>query len=96
MSIGEFELYHGAAVRDLVVGAGRPLRIEASDDLGRVNTFILNDDVAVYMKHSAKRLPPWQFTYFTEHLDELERLASRCRSVWLVHVCGQRFGGLGA
>ena len=87
--IGEFERYHGAAIRDLVVGCGKPVRIEASDDVGRVNTYILNRKIGVYIKHSASRLPPWQFTYGDDNLAEIERLRKRSRSVWLVHVCGQ-------
>jgi hypothetical protein len=87
--IGEFERYHGAAIRDLVVGCGAPVRIEASDDEGRVNTFILNRKIGVHIKHSASRLPPWQFTYADDNLAEIERLKKRSRSVWLIHVCGQ-------
>ena len=87
--IGEFERYHGAVVRDLIVCARKPIEIEASDDLGRVNAFIIDRAIAVYLKHSAKRLPPWQFTYFPEHLSELARLQARATKVWLLNVCGQ-------
>ena len=87
--ISEFEQFHGAAIRDLIVGAEKPLRIEASDDHGRVNTFVVNDEVGIFLKHSSKRLPPWQFMYTNEHSDEIDRLANRCRKVWLLHVCGR-------
>lgn len=87
--IGEFERYHGAVVRDLIVCAAGPIEIEASDDLGRVNSFLVNNRIAIYLKHSAKRLPPWQFTYLPEHLEELTRLCERADSVWLLNVCGQ-------
>jgi hypothetical protein len=86
--IGEFARYHGAAVRDLIVGAGQPICIEASDDLGRVNTYIVDGTIGVYIKHSSKRLPPWSFTYQNDHVAELERLSAQCKGVWLVHVCG--------
>lgn len=87
--IGEFERYHGAAIRELIVGSGRPLKIEAYDDMGRVNTYRINDTVGVHIKHSAKRLPPWQFTYLDDNLAEIQRVAEQCRKVWLIHVCGQ-------
>jgi len=87
--IGEFERYHGAAIRELIVGAKRPVKIETYDDMGRVNTYRIDDTVGVHIKHSSKRLPPWQFTYLDENLGEIERLAARCDSVWLIHVCGQ-------
>lgn len=87
--IGEFEMYHGAVIRDLVVGNGKPVSIEARDDVGRVNTFILNRKIGIHIKHSASRLPPWQFTYGDDNLAEIERLKKRSRRVWLIHVCGQ-------
>lgn len=87
--IGEFEQYHGAAIRDLVVGAEQPIRIEADDKHGRVNSFVVNDCIGIYIKHSSKRLPPWQFVYSDENLGETDRLAIRCRNVWLLHICGR-------
>ena len=77
--IGEFEQYHGAALRDLIVGAKQPLRVEADDDHGRVNSFIVNGGVGIHIKHSSKRLPPWQFVYSDENLSETVRLAQRCQ-----------------
>ncbi|MET3665528.1 hypothetical protein [Caulobacter sp. 1776] len=87
--IGEFERYHGAAIRELIVKANRPLKIETCDDVGRVNSYRINDVLGIHIKHSSKRLPPWQFTYLDENLVEIERLATRCSGVWLIHVCGQ-------
>ncbi len=87
--IGEFERYHGAAIRELIVGANRPLKIETYDDMGRVNTYRINDAIGVHIKHSSKRLPPWQFTYLNDNLSEIERLDRKCSSVWLIHVCGE-------
>jgi hypothetical protein len=87
--INEFERYHGVVIRELVVGCGLPVNIEAVDDLGRINTFIVNRRIGIYIKHSSKRLPPWQFTYQADHVAEVERLSKRSDSVWLVHACGQ-------
>ena len=87
--IGEFERYHGAAIRELIVGAKRSIKIETCDDVGRVNTYKIDDAMGIHIKHSSKRLPPWQFTYLDDTLVEIERLAKHCESVWLIHVCGQ-------
>jgi hypothetical protein len=87
--IGEFERYHGAAIRDLIVGCSQPLTIEACDDAGRVNTYKIGNAIGVHIKHSSKRLPPWQFTYLNDNLGEIARLAKSCCKVWLIHVCGQ-------
>jgi len=87
--IGEFERYHGVALRELIVGANRPIKIETCDDVGRINSFRIDGALGIHLKHSSKRLPPWQFTYLDENLLEIDRLAERCSSVWLIHVCGQ-------
>ena len=87
--IGEFERYHGAVLRQLIVGANREVRIAVADDLGRVNAFLVNGKLGVYIKHSSKRLAPWQFTYQDDHLGELARLSHLCSAVWLIHACGQ-------
>lgn len=86
--IGEFELYHGAAIRQLIVGSKSVLSIVADDEIGRVNSYAVNGQFGLYIKHSAKRLPPWQFTYLPEHLSELETLERRYSEVGLVLVCG--------
>jgi hypothetical protein len=86
--IGEFELYHGAALRNLIVEADRPITITADDHLGRVNSYSVDGHLGLYIKHSHKRLPPWQFTYQPEHLLELDSLLEKHEKVWLIHVCG--------
>jgi len=86
--IQEFERYHGIVLRSIIVCANRPIVIEQMDERGRINTYIINNEVAVHIKHSAKRLPPWQFSFSVEHLEELQELARNARSVWLVLVCG--------
>ena len=87
--IAEFELYHGAAIRELIVGACVPVKIESYDNLGRVNTYKINGELGLHIKHSSKRLPPWQFTYSIDNLNEIRELAAHCSSVWLVHICWQ-------
>jgi hypothetical protein len=87
--IGDFEFYHGVAIRELIVSSRYPLKIEVCDDIRRVNTYRINDTIGIHIKHSSKRLPPWQFTYLEDNLAEIRRLVERCHNVWLIHVCGQ-------
>jgi len=84
----DFELYHGAALRDLIITAGRPLEIKSCDDAGRINSYVINNKTSIYIKHSAKRLPPWQFTFNAENVEEISRLRANFDSLWLVLVCG--------
>lgn len=87
--IGAFEQYHGAVLRELVVSSPGPVTIEANDSWGRVNSFSLNASIGLYIKHSAKRLPPWQFTFNDDNVEELDSLGNETERVWLALVCGQ-------
>jgi hypothetical protein len=87
--ISDFERYHGAVLRDLIVCAGRPLEIAVYDDSGRVNSFLIDNRIALHIKHSSKRIPPWSFTFTDENVEELTRLARPDVTLWLALVCGQ-------
>ena len=87
--ISDFEKYHGAALRDVIVCAGRSLEITVCDDVGRVNSYLLDKCIALHIKHSAKRIPPWSFTFTDENVEELERLCRPGVALWLALVCGQ-------
>jgi hypothetical protein len=49
---------------------------------------MIDDRVAVHIKHSSKRIPSWLFTFNDDNVVELERLSKPGVSVWLVLVCG--------
>lgn len=54
---------------------------------GRVDAFAIESS-AFHIKHSAKRLSPWRFTFLPDHLEELEHLAREFNPVWIFLVCG--------
>lgn len=87
--IGEFERYHGAAIREILVGANKPIQFRVIDEVGRINSFLIDEKLGIHIKHSAKRLPPWQFTYLDDNFQEIQRIANVSKKVWLIHVCGQ-------
>jgi hypothetical protein len=86
--IGVYERYHGTVLRELIVRAPGPVLVEKWDEGGRVDTYVLNQHTGLWIKHSAKRLPPWQFTFTRENLSELDNLISAHPSSWLALVCG--------
>lgn len=86
--IAELDRYHGIVLRQLLVEHGNLLRIGVANRSGRVDAFRL-DGAAFQIKHSSKRLSPWQFTYIQENLRELEELQQVFNPVWAILVCGQ-------
>lgn len=86
--IQDYERYHGVALRSLIVEAPKSLTIKNCDEFGRLNSYLLNDQVAVHLKHSSKRLAPWNFGFTSEQLAEVSGLKSMCGNVWLIFICG--------
>jgi hypothetical protein len=86
--INEFEYYHGVALRDIIVTSKVGISIETKNFFGRVNSYLLNGRVGIYIKHSSKRLSPWQYSFSVANLQELLELRRAAKSVWLIFICG--------
>ena len=86
--ISELDRYHGVVLRQMLVAHGRPASIGVVDVFGRVDAFSIAG-AAFHIKHSAKRLTPWRFTYMPENLEELAELRRTFDSVWVFLVCGE-------
>src|SRR5262245_35725353 len=86
--IKDFEYYHGVALRSIIANSPGCITIKAHDFTGRMNSYLLNERVAIHIKHSAKRLSPWQFNFNMIHLQELLGLSQETKFVWLVFICG--------
>lgn len=85
--IAEFDRYHGVVLRQILVAKGACASLSVANVSGRVDAFSL-DGAAFQIKHSAKRLSPWQFTYMPDNLHELTELRRRFSPVWAFLVCG--------
>ncbi len=85
--IAELDRYHGVVLRQILVACERPVRLGIADVSGRIDTFFV-ERAAFQVKHSSKRLSPWQFTYLTEHVNELQALGEKFKPVWVMLVCG--------
>lgn len=86
--ISELEKFQGLVLRQILVShSGSPLRVGVADLSGRTDAFSVERG-AFQVKHSAKRLSPWQFTYAQENLLELGVLRTTFDVVWVFLVCG--------
>lgn len=85
--IGEKERYHGVAFARLIQDAGTALTIEAQSDRSRC-AYVLNGDIALFIKHSTNRLSPWPFVFSPEQRKDLAKLSKQFQDLWIVLVCG--------
>jgi hypothetical protein len=86
--IDEYEFYHGAVIRMIVTGQTKPTIWTVDDTNGRVDSFVADGRVAVHIKHSKKRLAPWQFTFTRDNIEELIALDDRYKYLFITLVCG--------
>lgn len=86
--IAELDRYHGIVLRQILVAHRSAAMIGLADLAGRKDAYSI-DGAAFQVKHSSKRLSPWQFTYLPENLAELAELRHIYEPVWVFLVCGQ-------
>ena len=86
--MAEYEQYHGIVIRTLVVRLEDGISIKALDAHGIVNSFLINNSVGLYIKHSSKRMTPWLFCFTEDNLVELQILQENSDSTFTSLVCG--------
>ena len=59
----DYKLYQGAVFTELLDEIEKPLAIRVMREEGRLGSYVINNNVGLYIKHSAVRMSPWQFTF---------------------------------
>ena len=84
--IKEFEFYHGVVLSRLIHS-----NIAVTINTYQTNSnasYVLNDSVGLYIKHSTKRMTPWRFSFKQGHQDEIQDMKNGLKNVFLALVCG--------
>ena len=84
----EYEFYQGVVLRRLIVETELSLMLRPFVKEGRINAFVVNGKYGVFIKHSAKRLSPWRFTFNIEQVADLLDLEAKFFDSFVVFVCG--------
>ena len=85
--MADYERYHGIVLRALITELPGGVHVKAEDAHGVVNSFIINQNVGLYIKHSAKRLSPWLFGFNENHITELNLLFEHTEQSFVCLVC---------
>jgi hypothetical protein len=86
--VREFEFYHGAALARLIHGHTN-INIEQYSAVTSNASYIVNERIGLYLKHSTNRLSPWVFTFKREHQQEVEEMKKELADVFVVLICGK-------
>jgi len=84
--IKEFEQYHGAVFSRLLHKSPKTITIRTYPSHSNAS-YILDEKVGLYIKHSTKRLSPWSFTFQKTHQDEILEMKNTFEEVFVVFVC---------
>jgi len=84
--IREFEFYHGPVLARIVHATKGPISIQSYPSPSNAS-YVLNEKVGLYIKHSSKRMTPWRFSFAKIHQDEIDAMKKKLGTVYLVLVC---------
>jgi len=84
--IKEFEFFHGLVFARILHGTQRPLSIKPFSPSSNAS-YIVNENIGIYIKYSSKRMTPWRFTFKKEHQKEIDLMKKNFKEVFLVLVC---------
>jgi hypothetical protein len=86
--IKEFEFYHGIVFSQILHAREKPFSIRR--DLADSNaSYIIDENIGIYIKYSTKRLTPWRFSFSKKHYDEIVGMKQGLGSVFILFVCGE-------
>ena len=85
--INEFEVYHGSALCR-IIHCDRVKSIMQYPSKTN-SSYLVNEEIGVYIKYSTKRMTPWNFTFKKEHQDELYEMSQLLDRVFLILVCNK-------
>ncbi len=84
----DYEFYQGVVLRSIIVNADFSVMVRPFLREGRISAFVINSRIGVFMKHSAKRMSPWRFTFSLEQAADILDLEGKYFDSFVVFICG--------
>ena len=85
----DYEFYQGLVLRNIIVNSDNSVMLRPFVREGRISAFVINSKIGVFMKHSAKRMSPWRFTFSLEQVSDLLDLEGKYFDSFVVFICGE-------
>ena len=79
----DLEKYHGLVILKIIRSAPSFVSFFKKTS----HSYIINETVGLYIKHSTKRMSPWTFTFMKGHQDEILALKKEYQKVFVCLVC---------
>lgn len=79
----DYTFFHGSALVRLI----QDPRTHGVELYGGNHCYLVNKKSCIYLKHSTKRISPWQFTFLPEHLSEIADMQGNTKALFVVLIC---------
>jgi hypothetical protein len=86
MKIQEQDIYHGAALMQIVEHDSFKALNKAD---ARYGHYLVNKDIRLWIKYASSENGPWQFTLNNTDLEAIDGDRTMDRTVYLVLICGK-------
>ena len=84
--IKEFEFFHGLVFARIIHGIQDSISVKAFPTESN-SSYVINNQIGIYIKYSTKRMTPWRFTFKKEHQEEIDQMKKSMEKVFLLLVC---------
>lgn len=84
--IREFEFFHGAVIARIVHGVKNDVAIRPYPSSSNAS-YVLDDKIGLYIKHSGNRMTPWHFSFAQFHQNEILEMRNHFGEVFIALVC---------
>lgn len=84
--IKEFEFYHGIIFARILHATQSEIKIKPYPSQDNAS-YVINNEIGIYIKYSSKRMTPWSFTFKKVHQEEIEMMKINLKEVFLLLVC---------
>jgi hypothetical protein len=82
----EFDFFHGVVFTRIIHGSEITICIKSYPTPSN-SSYIINDNVGIFIKYSSKRMSPWRFSFQKRHQDEILEMKNKLGEVFTILVC---------
>jgi len=80
-----FEFFHGAALTRIIhANIFDSIKCYSNSNA----SYIINNNIGIYIKYSQKRMSPWIFSFSETHINEVKEIKNAFNKICVVFVCG--------
>ncbi len=84
--IKEFEFFHGVVFSKILHFSNGNISIRQYPNSDNAS-YVIDNDVGIYIKYCSKRLTPWRFSFLKRHQDQILEMKNRFKKVFIILVC---------